>query len=155
MLKGWTFLALGALLCSCNNPIEAHNKRRDQQLMHDNALYYRRQCIEALERIRATSTPQVFAAALNGQGCQSPLLGDYALQDNLNRTVQGSVITLDLKRLSDYTLEVTGLNGQTYEYVDGGDAAAAAEQDGTFTETAPDVVSPDGDGGRVVDEATP
>ncbi|PTA67247.1 hypothetical protein C8263_13110 [Deinococcus arcticus] len=151
-------LTLSALLCSCQGTFTAHNERRAAQLKHDNALYYRTQCIEALERARAVSARQELPAALSGQSCQSPALGDYALRADLAGTVKTSVITLDPGRLSDYTLVVTGLNGQTYDYVDRGDAEAQAEQAGTFEATPPDVVTPAESGEAsepTVDETSP
>ncbi|WP_221090629.1 hypothetical protein [Deinococcus aquaedulcis] len=142
MFRPWMLLALSALLCSCQGTFDAHNARRAEKLKQDNALYYRTQCIEALERTRAVSATQALPAGLNGQTCASPLLGDYALGAELTSTVKTSRITLDPQRLSDYTLVVTSLSGQTYDYVDRGDAEAAAEQAGTFEVNPADVVTP-------------
>ncbi|GGN30966.1 hypothetical protein [Deinococcus daejeonensis] len=149
-------LALPAALASCSGMFEKHNADRAEKLKIDNALYFRTQCIQALERARATATPQQLPAGLNGQPCTSALLGDYAISQDMGDTIRSSVITLDPNRLSDYTLTVTSLNGKTFSYVDRGDAEAAAEQEGTYTETAPDVVSEDTDSSTVnVEQQTP
>lgn len=150
------FALLPAALSSCSGMFERHNQNRALQLQHDNALYFRRKCVEALERARAVSATQTLPRALGGQPCTSPLLGDYAVGQELAATVKGSVILLDATRLSDYQVTVTGLNGQSYQYIDRGDADAAAEQAGTFTETAPDVTRDDGETATSsVDEQTP
>ncbi|GGL06494.1 hypothetical protein [Deinococcus radiotolerans] len=149
-------LALPAALASCSGMFEKHNADRAEQLKIDNALYFRTQCIQALERARATATPQQLPAKLNGQPCTSDVLGDYALSADMARTITSSVVTLDPERLSDYTITVTSLNGKTFRYVDRGDAEAAAEQAGTYTESAPDVVSADTDSSTVnVEQQTP
>lgn len=151
-----SLLTLPVLLASCSGTFEAHNEKRARQLRHDNALYFRTQCVTALERARATATPQQLPAGLNGQPCTSALLGDYALSADMAATVKASVVTLDPQRLSDYTVTVTSLNDETFRYVDRGDAEADAEQAGTYTEPAPDVTSEDTDSSTLnVEEQTP
>lgn len=134
---GW--LLAGALILSgCEEAERAHDERREQQLARDNALYYRERCVEAIERRRVVPGPDEgkLPGALDGQNCQSPQLGNYALSAEQGRAVRSSVIRLDPTRLSAYTVEVVGQDGKTYSYRERGLAEAAEEQAGTFDDSS-------------------
>ncbi|MFC4638434.1 hypothetical protein [Deinococcus hohokamensis] len=131
-------LAVALLLAGCQSE-EDYRLERQQQRMEANALWYRQSCVEAVERFRAQTRPDRpgLPPALEGQSCQSPALGDYTLTPEAGEKVRSSLIQLDPSRLSDYVIQVVGLNGKAYTYRDNGKAAAAAEQAGTFTPGTP------------------
>jgi len=129
---GWVLA--GVLLAGCEKAEQAHYERREQQLRHDNAVYVRQLCVEAIERRRSQPGADIerLPRALNGASCQSAALGDYALGEDTGELVRSSVIRLDSTRLSAYTLDVVSLDGERFRYQDRGTAAATAEQAGTF-----------------------
>lgn len=138
-------LVAALLLAGCEKAEQAHYERREQQLRHDNALYVRGLCVEAIERRRSQPGADIeqLPRALDGQSCQSPALGDYALGEDSGKLVRSSVIRLDPTRLSAYTLDVVSLDGERLTYQDRGVAAAAAEQAGTYGEAGSVPAGPD------------
>lgn len=117
-------------LSACTQPVKAQEQQRSEA----QARLYMARCVEAVERRRVQpGTPQQqLPLALHGQSCESPVLGDYAVVTTGQSRAKSSVIRLDPSRLSEFTLEVVTLGGQTLTYKDDGKAAAAAEQAGTF-----------------------
>jgi len=125
------------LLAGCESREESR-ARAEQELMHANALKYRKMCVEAIERYRARFMPDsnTIPRTLHGATCESSLLGDYRLLPEVGRTVKSSLIEVDTSRLSGYTIKIEGKNGKTYTYVDRGVTAAMTEQAGTLDGSA-------------------
>lgn len=138
-------LAAALLLAGCEKAEQAHYEQREQKLRHDNAAYVRELCVEAIERRRSQPGENIerLPRTLDGQSCQSPALGDYALTADTGETVRSSTIRLDPSRLSAYTIEVVSLDGERLVYQDRGTAAAAQEQAGTFGEAGSVPAGPD------------
>ncbi|ACO47500.1 hypothetical protein [Deinococcus deserti] len=132
-------MVLGSLVLSgCEAAERKHYEQRQLTLDRNNAQFYLSQCVQAIERRRAQ--PGVaqgrLPRKLDGTNCENPLLGDYALDPAQGRIIEKSVIRLDSSRLSSYTIEVHGRDGEVYTYVDRGRAAAEAEQAGTFADSS-------------------
>ncbi|MFC4425105.1 hypothetical protein [Deinococcus navajonensis] len=126
---------LGALLLPA---CAATEKTQDHERSEALARRYMARCVQAIERRRVQPGPRqgLLPVTLDGQTCQSPVLEDYALSERDDALVKTSVIRLDPSRLSEYTINITTLDGETITYVDRGKAAAAAEQAGTFGDSS-------------------
>ncbi|GGK35976.1 hypothetical protein GCM10008955_32420 [Deinococcus malanensis] len=136
-LYGWLLLGL-LVLPGCDAAEKKHYEQRQQTLDRNNARYYLTQCVQAIERRRAVlgASEGQLPGQLNGKSCESRLLGDYSLDPTQGNIIKKSVIKLDDSRLSAYTIEVHGRDGELYTYVDRGIAAASAEQAGTFADSS-------------------
>ncbi|MCP2013968.1 hypothetical protein L1280_001105 [Deinococcus sp. HSC-46F16] len=151
---GWALAGVLALT-GCEEATRKYDEERATRLAHDNALYYRERCVEAIERFRVQPGPNegTLPRALDGQSCESPVLNEYALSAEQAATVESSVIRLDPTRLSAYTIVIRGKDGETYDYRDRGTAEAAAEQAGTFEDSSAGGTLPAPD--RPEDEGSP
>lgn len=136
----WSSGLLGSVLVLTGCMDTSPQTQADWQAVRygQDALSYRKRCVEAIERRRAQiNHPQGhLPTALDGETCQSAALREFALDDTQTGKVEASVIELDRSRLSGYTLGITGKDGETYTYVDRGIAEAEAEQAGTFESAA-------------------
>ncbi|MFD1733129.1 hypothetical protein ACFSC4_21455 [Deinococcus malanensis] len=118
-LYGWLLLGL-LVLPGCDAAEKKHYEQRQQTLDRNNARYYLTQCVQAIERRRAVlgASEGQLPGQLNGKSCESRLLGDYSLDPTQGNIIKKSVIKLDDSRLSAYTIEVHGRDGELYTYVD-------------------------------------
>lgn len=121
-------LAVTGLLSGCTSA-EQVKKDRQAQTQRIQATRYRQLCVAAIERYRvADGRSGQDLSPLNGQACASPLLAPYGAVRERAATVQDSLISIDPERLSDYTVRITGLDGQAYVYRDDGKRAAALQE---------------------------